>query len=140
MNLLGDTVELELPASYAYLGILSAVLGEVLRQTVLSDSEQAVYNVQLAAHEACANIVRHAYAETGAGRIRICIAVAGAPERVVVQLFDRGRWFDINKVETPDLDQPRVHGYGIFLIRQLVDEVRYERQENVNMWELVKYL
>jgi anti-sigma regulatory factor (Ser/Thr protein kinase) len=33
-----------------------------------------------------------------------------------------------------------VHGYGLFLMRSLLDEVRYEPQAGNNRWRLVKCL
>ena len=135
------TVQLNLPARYECLGILGAVLAEMLRQVnPLPGGEQTAYNVQLAAHEVCVNIVDHAYKGMDDGRIQIVIALLETPARLVISLTDQGAWFDISAVAEPDLHNPQVRGYGLFLIRRLVDEASYERGEDGNQWRLVKYL
>ena len=137
-----NTVQLDLPARLEYLGVLNVVLGELLQNQVdhLPDADHIVYSVQLAAQEACTNIVRHAYQGDSGGRIRTSIALVEDPLRIMVRLVDTGQWFDIDSVPDPDLGNPQVHGYGLFLIRQIMDEVTYQRDGEGNVWHLVKYL
>ena len=40
----------------------------------------------------------------------------------------------------PDLDTGQVHGYGLFLVRSLIDDVTYAHSGGENRWELVKRL
>ena len=40
----------------------------------------------------------------------------------------------------PGFDEPQVHGYGLFLMRELTDGVQYERVEGRNHWQLMKNL
>jgi serine/threonine-protein kinase RsbW len=137
-----NTVQLDLPARLEYLSVLSVVLGELLQKKVdrLADAGQIVYSVQLAIQEACTNIVRHAYEADSGGRILTTIALIDDPLRITVRLVDTGQWFDMDSVPEPDLDNPQVHGYGLFLIHQLMDEVSYQRDGESNVWRLVKYL
>jgi serine/threonine-protein kinase RsbW len=122
--------------------VLSVVLGELLQKKVghLPDGDHIVYSVQLATQETCINIVKHAYGEDREGRIQTSIALDDDPLRVTVRLVDTGQGFDIDAVPEPDLENPQVHGYGLFLIHQLMDEVSYQRDGEGNVWRLVKYL
>ena len=137
-----NTVQLDLPARLEYLSVLSVVLGELLQKKLdhLPDAGQIVYNVQLAIQEACTNIIRHAYQGDSGGRIRTSIALVEDPLRIMVRLVDTGQWFDIDSVPDPDLGNPQVRGYGLFLIHQIMDEVSYQRDDEDNVWCLVKYL
>ena len=136
-----DVVRLDLPASHKYLNVLGACLAEVLgRVEGLADPATSVYNVQLAVHEACTNVVDHAYAGRTGGRIRVTLTLATAPGRLVVELHDTGRSFDPAGVAEPRLGEPQVGGYGLFLVRQLMDEVSYEPRPDGNRWRLVKNL
>jgi serine/threonine-protein kinase RsbW len=137
-----NTIRIDLPARLDYLSVLSVVLGELLHKKVahLPDGDHIVYSVQLAVQEASTNIVRYAYREGSEGRIQTGIALEDDPLRVIVDLADTGQWFDIDAVPEPDLENPQVHGYGLFLIRQLMDEVSYQRDGEGNVWHLVKYL
>jgi serine/threonine-protein kinase RsbW len=129
-----------MPASHEWLGVVSACIAEILALVEpLPERERVVYGVQLAVHETCTNIIDHAYAG-GEGRIRAAMALHEAPRRLVVELVDSGRPFDIERVAEPNLDEPQVRGYGLFLIRKLVDEVVYVPMPSCNRWYLIKKL
>jgi serine/threonine-protein kinase RsbW len=114
-------------------GILERVDG-------LAEPEVTIYNVQLAAQEICTNIVDHAYDGQLGGRIAVAIAVAHDPPRLVVEVCDTGRSFDPGSVPAPNLEQAQVHGYGLFLVHSLMDDVSYEALQPGNRWRLVKNL
>ena len=134
------TVRLELPATYRYLNVLGAVVGAVLQRVDdIQERDILTYNIELALHETCTNIVEHAYAETG-GRIGIALAVEENPRRLVVEVQDTGRSFDMSTLRQPDLDEPQLSGYGLFLVHNLVDQVTYHPAAGHNRWRLVKNL
>ena len=136
-----DVVRLDLPATHKYLNVLGASLAEILaRVEGLAERETSAYNVQLAVHEVCTNIVSHAYAGRSGGRIRVTLTLAFEPRRLIVELRDSGIPFDLAAAPEPRLDEPQVHGYGLFLVRQLMDEVSYQSGARGNRWRLVKRL
>jgi serine/threonine-protein kinase RsbW len=89
---------------------------------------RAVYAVQLAVEEACANIVEHAYGGEGRGDIE-CTCIVNNNELTVI-LRDYGRPFDPTSVPEPDLcaslEDRKARGLGLYIIRQLMDKVRFE--------------
>jgi serine/threonine-protein kinase RsbW len=138
-----EVMRLELPARHTYLHIVSDCIAHLLRLADgLDDAEMVIYNVQLATHEACTNIVTHAYADctAGEGRIEACLALHPDPMRIEIELRDTGKSFDLTSIPPPSLLEPQVHGYGLFLIRSLMDDVHYQPQQGVNCWSLVKNL
>lgn len=140
-----EVVRLELPANVRYLNILAACIGEMLvRVDGLSDPQQTIYNIQLAVHEGCTNIVDHAYVDDG-GRIAVNLMLGWTPPQLIIELHDTGRAFDPAtiadpNVGDPNLDDPQVRGYGLYLMRQIMDEVIYETRTEGNCWRMVKYL
>lgn len=135
------TIRIDLPASYAHLNVLSSCIGELLaRAEGITDRERVVYAVQLAAHETCTNIIDHAYEGREGRRIAATLTLGARPQRVVVELEDSGLPCDPDAIGDPDLSAPRESGYGMFLIRNLVDEVQYTRLTGGNRWRLVKFL
>lgn len=136
-----EVIRLDLPARHAYLHLLSDTIAEILRQTGTAD-EALVYNVQLAAHEVCTNIVSHAYRNRrdGEGRIAITLALHPQPLRLEIELQDTGESFDPELVPQPNLSEAQIHGYGLFLIRHLMDRVSYTTRPDGNHWHLVKRL
>ena len=136
-----DMIQLRLPASYKYLHVLGLCLQGLLERVEgLAEQESVVYNAQLAAQEICTNIVGHAYAGRADGWIDITLALAARPARLLIELRDTGRPFDPSGVAAPNLDEAQVHGYGLFLVHSLMDEVSYEPLPGGNRWRLTKNL
>lgn len=134
-----DTVfRLDIPATFKYLTIISNSLTAVLEHVdELPNRDVLTYNIILAVHEVCTNIVEHAYAGKD-GRIKISICLDEKPDRIVVDVYDKGQQFDFDLTPTPNLDEALVRGYGLFLVRELVDEVSYYPSAEQNHWRLMK--
>ncbi len=136
-----DQVKLDLPANYRSLSVLSACIRELLVHAEgLNPDARLIYGVQLAAHEVCTNIVEHAYSLSPGERINVMLTLASEPRRIEIELVDRGRQFNMAAIADPDLSEPREEGYGLYLIRTLMDEVSYTPNESGNRWNLIKHL
>lgn len=95
----------------------------------------------LAVDEAVTNIIEHGFAPGAEGVIEIEVECANGRFQVVIR--DNGRVF--NPESLPELDMKKhlqagkKKGLGIFLMRQIMDEVRYRFQDGVrNELTLVK--
>ncbi|MCS6880503.1 MAG: ATP-binding protein [Oscillochloridaceae bacterium] len=134
-----EFVRLDLPARYTYLHLVSESLADMLQLAEgVADLETLIYNVQLATHEACTNIINHAYRSFDQGRILVEMIVHFEKRLLQIDLYDTGTAFDLDSVPAPDLDQVRVHGYGLFLIRHLMDTVTYTAAPDRNHWRMIK--
>jgi serine/threonine-protein kinase RsbW len=135
-----DTLWLDLPATNKYLGVLGACVTEMLRRVEGVDDLQTVaYEIQLAAHEICVNIVEHAYAGYGEGRIKVGLMIIRQPLCFIVELADSGHPFD-DSCLTPLQDDLQDRGRGLLLVHKLMDEVMYQRLPDGNHWRLAKHL
>lgn len=125
--------ERTIPATLAAL----AELGGHTRAFVLScgqgDREATAASLELAVHEVAVNIVRHAY-EGRPGWIHVRYHLDSGD--LVVSLMDVGRAFDPGDAVDPDLRTANEGGYGLFLVRQLVDRLTYSRAAETNHWQL----
>lgn len=136
-----ETILVDLPGSYKYLNVIGACLSEfIARIENISDPAGVVYNVQLAVHEVCTNIINHAYGDQQIGRIRVEVTLADAPRHLLIAVHDTGQAFDLDQVPEISLDDVHIHGYGLFLIRELMDQVTYLPQHGNNYWHLIKYI
>lgn len=95
--------------------------------------------ILLAIEEACTNVIRHAYLY-GPGTIRLKIKIQ--PTRVTFSIYDKGRRFDFDRTDTPDLDRyvktGRKGGLGLYLIRKMMDTVDYYSRGEENELRMVK--
>ena len=106
-------------------------------------SEESIDKIALAVDEACTNIIKHAYKYSPEGDIVINIKVAD--NKLTVSITDFGLDFDPTLVPVPDIkkyyQQHKVGGLGIYLIKKLMDEVKYNPAVgNKNQVVLIKYL
>ena len=136
-----DEIHLDLPANLKFLNVLSACIAAMLERVEgLDEPNVMLYNLQLAVHETATNIVRHAYANLPDGHIKVKLAMHSLPERFVVEMVDTGRSFNPDDVPDPNLDVAQESGLGLFLMRELMDEVSYCSKPDHNHWRLVKNL
>lgn len=90
-------------------------------------SKDIVENIILAVDEACTNIIKHAYKYSPNGEI--LINVKPSASKFVVSIIDNGISFEPETIPEPDLQkyyrQRRVGGLGIYLMKTLMDDVKY---------------
>ena len=103
-------------------------------------SERAIFDVQMAVDEACANVIQHSYGGEGKGKIALrCELVNGD---FVVTIRDHGRPFDPECVPAPDLTcslaERREGMLGLYFMRQLMDEVCFRFDAEGNELTMVK--
>ncbi|MBS0326144.1 MAG: ATP-binding protein [Proteobacteria bacterium] len=112
----------------AAIDALPRLLDVVDRVCHASGAEADVaFDVRLAVDEVCSNLIAHGYRGLAPGPI--VLSVEAQPDRVVVQIADRGRRFDLRSLPAPDLHAPLearpVGGLGCHLVRSVVDDIDY---------------
>lgn len=132
---------LVLPTDLERLAVIETQVDDLLRHAPpFAEADIVRYNIHLAVHELCVNIIKHAY-EGAAGKWTLTLSLLDDPWRVEVSTCDGGsRRFDAGLWMPPDLDDLPVHGLGIFLIHSLMDEVSYAPEAECSRWRLVKRL
>lgn len=101
-----------------------------------------VMSLNLALEEAVSNIIMYAYSKENNQTIELNVSKKGAD--LVFTLTDSGKAFDPTLKEAPNLelsaeDRP-IGGLGIFLIKQIMNEVTYSRMEDNNIFVMKKKL
>jgi sigma-B regulation protein RsbU (phosphoserine phosphatase) len=85
--------------------------------------DMAFWSLELATAEAFTNIVEHAYGGDPTRVVRLELQLFA--ERAVLQFVHWGRAFDPDKVAPPSFDGTRDRGFGLFLIEQTMNSVKY---------------
>lgn len=114
------------PGRFENLAEISRFVVQAAEEAGLDES--AVYAVQLAVDEAATNIIEHAYQGEGRGEIQCSIEIGEGGLKVTLQ--DWGVPFNPTEIPDPTLGVPleevQPSGLGLFFIRKLMDEVRFE--------------
>ncbi len=97
--------------------------------------DKTIQKIEIASEEAIVNVISYAYPHQK-GNLELSCQRTG--NRFEILIKDKGLPFNpIDEEIKPQLSQPvherRIGGYGIFLMRKLIDEVSYERigEENI---------
>ena len=130
----------QFPAKFDFLDEIRDFVGDIARKGGFGSRE--VYNIQLATDEAASNIIEHAYEGVSDGIVELSCGLQG--NAIVIILVDHGEPFDPSEIPMPDLkadlSERKIGGLGIFLMRKLMDEVRYDSQpgKNSNTLTMIK--
>ena len=100
-----------------------AFLRDVCLRAWPSGEEEAVAALELALDEAVANVILHAY-QNEPGR-PIEVVIEAGPEQVCVSVYHEGKDFDPASVRPPVFDGSREGGFGLYLMKQAVEEVTF---------------
>ena len=119
-------------------------LNDFIKETgsEFSLSPEVIFNLNLILEEAVANIINYAYPKEKKEKIYLSARLQEGS--IVLVLTDTGKEFDPTMAPEADVtlsaDERQIGGLGIFLIRQIMNEVKYERIEGKNILTLAKKL
>ena len=100
--------------------------------------KQEQSNILLAVGELCANSIQHAY--EGKGGQPIQVSVRSSADSLVIEVEDFGKPFDAELYKGPDLDTLPDSGYGLYLVKAIVDSLSIDvARERGTRWTMVKY-
>lgn len=98
-------------------------------------SPARVREIELVVEEVVANICRYSYGDQ-LGNVEFCCRRLDGP-KLALEFIDHGRPFDMLTLPAPDLsvdlDQRDVGGIGVPMLRALVDQVTYRREDARNI-------
>lgn len=127
-------------------------LAEVFKflQDALSDcgaSKKQIRQIKLCVEEIYINIVNYAY-NPDVGKALITFDAVGEPNsppvRAVISFTDKGMPYDPLAKEDPNLelglDEAPIGGLGIFIVKETMDNVSYERKDGKNIFTMEKVI
>jgi serine/threonine-protein kinase RsbW len=113
-------------------------------QTTLSElqlSAKDQHQLTLAVEEVCANLIIHSHKCNGLDQIKL--EVKETPEKIIFEITDKGKAFNLLDYEVPDLkkvvSEKRKGGLGIILVKTIMDEIEFESNKGKNTCRLIKW-
>lgn len=99
---------------------------------------ERISEIELATEEAFVNICNYSYPEK-TGEVEISCKLDDS--HFIIEIIDSGIPFDITSLSVPDtsgdIDERRIGGLGVFFIKKMMDEVRYFRENERNILNLI---
>jgi serine/threonine-protein kinase RsbW len=127
-----STVETSILNKIRDLSRMPELVAQIADQEGLS--EDVVFGMNVALDEMLSNIIKYGYTDDAIHEIRVRLSVAGP--MLVAEIEDDGQPFDPCAAGPVDVDAPmeerKVGGLGIHIVRTLMAEVGYARVEGRN--------
>ncbi|MBP3854478.1 MAG: ATP-binding protein [Ruminiclostridium sp.] len=136
--------ELTIDATRENLSAVFTFLQDAL--TECGAPKKLIRQIKLCVEEIYINIASYAYSpDVGTARILFDTSgiVGGEPPlRAVITFIDSGKPYDPLAKEDPDigldLDDTPIGGLGIFIVKETMDDVGYERKDGHNIFRMEK--
>jgi serine/threonine-protein kinase RsbW len=100
--------------------------------------QKRISEIELATEEAFVNICNYSYPEK-TGEVEISCKLDDG--HFIIEMIDSGIPFDMTSFSVPDpigdIDERKIGGLGVFLIKKVMDEVRYHRENERNILNLI---
>ena len=131
----GEAMELEIPSAPEYVAIVRQAVEGIARRMHF-DVDQ-IEDLKIAVGEACTNAVKYGSRQQGNGNVVVrCIVCSDA---LIVEIRNSVAGCESPEVpHEPDLDKEG--GLGLYLMRQLVDEVDLTWESEMAVVKLMKKL
>jgi serine/threonine-protein kinase RsbW len=118
--------------------IISPLVEQLMRFIArFRNSDGSEFDIEMALREALANAIVHGNHQDP--RKSVCVACRCTTDgEVSITVEDEGQGFDADSVVDPTAQENRLlaHGRGIYLMKTLMDDVRFEcRGAVVHMWK-----
>ncbi len=126
---------IELPAVIESLRIAAPFTEAVLRELPdMPERERLRHDLALVSSEALTNALNHG--KNAGSPVRLTYALDS--DGIMITVTDRGSGFDPDSVSQPDFDKRPEGGYGIYIMKTIMDDVRYEKGIDGNNLILTK--
>ncbi|MGD9474586.1 MAG: ATP-binding protein [Eubacteriaceae bacterium] len=112
-----DNITLMLPAKPEYVSLARLTIASVANN--MGFSIEDVEDLKVAVSEACTNALSHSQNENGSYELTYVVDEGS----LTFTVSDNGMGFEPDSVMAPKLDGEQVGGFGLFIIKSLMDQV-----------------
>ncbi len=126
---------IEMPCLLESLRIAAPFTDAVLHELPdVPERARLIHDLTLVSSEALTNALLHG--ERSGAHIRLEYSLAS--NGIVITITDHGVGFDPDAVELPDFEECPEGGYGIYIMKTIMDDVHYEKTPDGNNLILTK--
>jgi len=131
-----STLDLYLRSAPEFLSRLRNVITVVAKEAGLSQSTE--FELKSAVTEAAANAIRHGSPEGARNHIRVSFHLDR--RALIIDIEDQGKGFDPQAVAELNVSELREDGYGLHMMRRLMDRVEFYRDDRGMLVRMTKFI
>lgn len=113
-----DSIKLTLPTKPEYVSLARLTIASVANNMGFSIGD--VEDLKVAVSEACTNALNHSLNKADT---TYDLTYLVENEKLVFTVTDKGVGFEPKSVNEPDLNGKQINGFGLFIIKSLMDKV-----------------
>jgi serine phosphatase RsbU (regulator of sigma subunit)/anti-sigma regulatory factor (Ser/Thr protein kinase) len=137
----GMVVEFELPSEQGNERLVMDRVAEFV--STMGLSADRLEKLKTAVSEAAMNAIEHG--NEGRAELPVAVRLQTSPSLISVRITDRGGAKEIPEAQVPDLEaklagEQTARGWGLFLIKNMVDEMHVSRDGSLHTVELILHL
>ena len=133
-----EEIQLTIPRKVSYLLMATTLSKQVCQQIKkCRDDKKFASDVELCVSEACTNAIKYARSIEKEDVISLYFQIYR--DKLIIKVQDRGSGFNLNNLPDPDIERIPERGYGLYIIRSKMDEVKYLRTEKGNFLTMIKF-
>ena len=137
----GMVVEFELPSEQGNERLVMDRVADFV--STMGLSEDRLEKLKTAVSEAAMNAIEHG--NEGRAELPVAVRLQTSPSLISVKITDRGGAKEIPEAQIPDLEaklagEQTARGWGLFLIKNMVDEMHVSRDGSLHTVELILHL
>ncbi len=106
---------------------------------IMNFSNKDIIMINTALEEVFVNVAKYAYNDSGV----VEITLSRTRDKITFVFKDSGKKFNPLEKEDPNItassEEREIGGLGIFMVKKIMDEVKYEYIDNQNVLTLIKY-
>ena len=119
-----DIVNLKLPCKAEFVNVARMNVATIANNMKMN--YEVIQDLKVAVSEACNNVILHSDSD---GYYEVVFAVT--KNKLIIDINDYGVGFDMKNYKKPDLEHPKGHGLGLFIIENLVDEMKIITEDEI---------
>jgi len=126
-------VRLEMLSQARFLAAARAMISNLAQRLGFNEIHSG--QISLAVDEALCNIINHGYEKRPDGRIWVSVWALEDHKQPTIKIIieDRAKQVDPQVIRSRDLEDVRPGGLGVYIIREVMEDVRYEKREGGGM-------
>lgn len=124
----GEKIELSIPNKAEFVSVVRLTLVAIANRVGFNIEE--IEDMKVAIAEACTNAITHGR-NTPSESIDITFVLK--EKGLEIQVKDRGKGCEVEKIKNPEIEELNENGLGIFIIKSLMDNVVIDSEPDQGM-------